>query len=71
MKPEHLSGGAIGALVGYCSIKFGWGLSSDEAGTIGLAAFAVGAWVAHLATGPGIVPAFRRGLFGEPKPDKG
>lgn len=67
MTTQHISGGSIAALIAYCSVRYGWGIGLDEAGIIGAAAFSVGAGVVHLATGPGLIPAVKRALFGQPK----
>lgn len=65
MNGQHLSGGSIAALVAFCSARYGWNISADEALTIGGAAFSLGAGLVHLATGPGLIPAAKRALFGQ------
>jgi hypothetical protein len=61
-------GGLFGALIGDLAARHGWGVSQDEAAAWGvMVAVGVGT-VAHLFaaawTGPGLLPAFRRGLHG-------
>jgi hypothetical protein len=65
MNDQHLSGGSIAALVSYASARYGWSISTDEALTIGAAAFSAGAFIAHIVTGPGVVPAVRRAIYGK------
>jgi hypothetical protein len=64
MKDTHLSGGTIAALISYASARYGLDVSADEAATIGAAAFTAGAFLAHIFSGPGLVPAVRKAIFG-------
>ena len=58
----HVTGGSLGGLIAYCSARFGWGVTSDEALTIGAAFVGVGGGLAHLFTPPGLLPRVREAL---------
>ena len=66
MNQYHLSGGTIAALIGFCAARYGFSISDQEASMLGAAAFSLGAFVAHIFTGPGLFPAVRRALKGAP-----
>ena len=67
---RHL-GTLFGALIGYLVAKHGWNVSQDEAAGFGVAVAAGLGTAAHLFaaawTGPGLLPALRRGVFGAAK----
>lgn len=63
----HVSGGTIAALIAFLASRYGWNVSDTEAATFGAGAAAAGAAVAHLFTGPGLIPAVKRALFGPAK----
>jgi hypothetical protein len=72
MNGSHIAGGGIGALLGVVLAALGKkiGLQLDEttAAAIGVAGAATGVAIGHAVgkawSGPGVVPAIRRGLFG-------
>lgn len=68
MNGYHVSGAAIGALIGFVASNYGWSVPQDEALSIGAACAAVGGGLIHLFTGPGLVPAVKRALFGAKVP---
>lgn len=70
LQGPHGAGALLGLLVGYLSTRYGWDVSQDEALAFGAGAASVGAAALHVLTGPGLVPAIKRGLFG-PKPPVG
>lgn len=68
MNGTHATGGTAGLLLGYLSARYGWGVSQDEAFGFGAGLAAVGGLIAHVVTGPGIIPAVKRAIFGPPAP---
>ena len=64
MNGYHVSGAAIGALIGFVASNYGWSVSQDEALGIGAACAACAGGIVHILTGPGLVPAVKRALFG-------
>ena len=68
MNGAHITGGTLGLLLGYIAAHFGWNVSQDEALAWGAFLAMVFGALAHLFTGPGIMPALRRAIFGPPAP---
>lgn len=64
MNGNHAAGGAVGLLVGFLAARYGFSVSQDEAIGIGAGLSSVGATLAHIFTGPGLIPACKRALFG-------
>lgn len=67
MNGYHVSGATVGALIGFVCARYGWHVGDTEASTLGAAVAAVGGLVAHVVTGPGLVPAVKRAVFGPAK----
>lgn len=64
MNGTHVAGGSVGLVIGFIAARYGFHVSQDEAAGFGTAFAGVGATLAHVFTGPGLIPAVKRALFG-------
>lgn len=64
MNSAHVTGGTLGLLLGYTATHFGWNVSQNEALAWGAFIGICFGGLGHMMTGPGIVPAIKRALYG-------
>lgn len=64
MNGNHLTGIGVAGLLVYAVARFAFGAADAEALELAAAGSSVGGTIAHIFTGPGLVPALRRAIFG-------